>query len=331
MNNGLLRRRTSSCSSDRAQQANGNLQVTKDNQQLKDDQTTGEEQVNITFEITRVTEFQADFSKFKEPYLKVVKYSSNAKLIATGGSDGCIRLFGYPDLKLITSLPAHKDEITSLSIDSTGFRLVSISRDRHAFVWNLKERSKLKELKLNLNAKLNGKLIEYDFRDCSFGLNATNSKQTVLFTVHNPFVRTRPPSKSLICKWNTKSFEIERVVHAGLEAFSEVTVSDDGRFIGVGLLTGTVEIYNAFSLIKIYKMADSHKLFVTGVEFLNSSLESRMLTGDQEASLLSISVDNHIVVHHLPKLNDEIGYLGSSFLFIFTLFLIYLFFGLLGL
>lgn len=107
--------------------------------------------------------------------------------------------------------------------------------------------------------------------------------------------------------------------------------SDDGKFIGVGLLTGTVEIYNAFNLQKVYTMANSHKLFVTGVEFLNSSFESKMLTGDQEASLLSISVDNHIVVHHLPNQQNELGLLGSSFLFVATLFLIYLLFGLLGL
>lgn len=214
--NGLVRRRTSSGKS-----LNGNA-IKEDAKpvQPSNDST----QINLTFEISRVTDFQADFDKLKEPYLKVVKYSSNAKLVVTGGSDGFIRLFGYPDLKLITALPAHKDEITNLSIDSTGFRLVSISRDRHAFVWNLKERSKLKELKLNLNNRLNGKLIEYDFRDCSFGIVPGDPKQTVLYTAHNPFVRTKPPCKSILCRWNTRSFDPDRIIYAGLEPFSEITI-----------------------------------------------------------------------------------------------------------
>lgn len=184
-------------------------------------------------------------------------------------------------------------------------------------------------MKLNLNNQLNGKLIEYDFRDCMFGFNQ-DTKQSSLYTVHNPFKRTKPPCKSIICKWNTKTYEIENLVYPGPEPFSELTVSDDGKFIGVGLLTGSVEIFDAFNLQKIYTMQNSHKLFVTGVEFLQTVNESKMLTGDQEASLLSISVDNHIVVHHLPK-QDTIGYLGSSFLFIITLFLIYVLFSFLGL
>lgn len=206
-----------------------------------------DQQTNLTFDITRVTDFQADFDQVKEPYLKVVKYSPNSNLVITGGSDGSIRLFGYyPILNLIIVIPAHKDEITSLSIDSTSSRLISISRDRHVYIWNLKKleelgklrehqkqkelnskelnSSKLKELKLNLNNRLNGKLIDYDFRDCSFATDPIDSKRNLLYTVHNPFIRTRPPCKSLICKWNTKSFEPDQMVYAGLEPFSEITI-----------------------------------------------------------------------------------------------------------
>lgn len=213
--NGLIRRRTSSGIS----QENGNLFKERYNSKPNDDP----DQINLTFEITRVTEFQADFNPI-DPYVKEVKYSSNAKLIVTGGTDGFIRLFGYPDLRLITTLPAHDDEIKSFALDPTGLRLVSTSRDQRAFVWNLKEFSKLKELKLNLNNTLNGKLIKYDFRDCSFGIAPDNPKQTVLFTVHNPVVRTKPPSKSIICRWNTRSFEVDKIVYAGIAPFSKVTI-----------------------------------------------------------------------------------------------------------
>lgn len=88
--NGVIRRRTSS-----GKLTNGS--ALKESDKLKSS-PDNEHQINLTFDISRVTEFQADFDKIKEPYLKVVKYSSNAKLVVTGGSDGFIRLFGYPGI-----------------------------------------------------------------------------------------------------------------------------------------------------------------------------------------------------------------------------------------
>lgn len=324
--NGLIRRRMSSGSVKGASVA--------DRERAEPDSDNLEKQINLTFEITKITEFKADFFKYEgKSEVKAVKYSPSAKLLVTGGTDGSIRLFGYPDLRLVSTLPAHEREITGLAIDVTGYRVVSISDDRKAFVWNIKERSKLKELKLNLNNTVNGKLVEYDFRDCQFGVAPNSPKQTaVLYTVHNPRPGIKPACKSLICKWNTRSFEIERLVYTGLESISRLTVSEDGRYLGVGLLSsGNIEMYDASTLAKIYTSNRSHSIFVTAIEFLNSSFESRMLAGDHEASLLSVSVDNQIRIHHLSRPDDQIGYLGSSFLFIFTLFLIYLFFGILGL
>lgn len=77
--------------------------------------------------------------------------------------------------------------------------------------------------------------------------------------------------------------------------------SDDGRFIGLGTLTGTVEIYIAFSLQRLYHAEKAHNIFVTGLEFLKSCEESSRITGGQDTSLISISVDNHINIHHIPK------------------------------
>ena len=324
--NGLVRRRLSSG------RVNGGPAHSEDGERAEP--VNLDKQINLTFEITKITEFKADFFKHEtKSEVKAVKYSPSAKLLVTGGTDGNIRLFGYPDLRLVSTLPAHEREVTGLAIDVTGYRLVSISDDRKAFIWNIKERSKLKELKLNLNNMLNGKLIEYDFRDCQFGVAPDSPKQTaVLFTVHNPRPGIKPACKSLICKWNTRSFEIERLVYTGLESISRLTVSDDGRYVGVGLLSsGNIELYDAISLTKLYTSNKSHSIFVTAIEFLDSSFESRMLAGDHEASLLSVSVDNQIRIHHLTRPDDKIGFLGSSFLFIFTLFLIYLFFGILGL
>lgn len=325
--------------------------------------------IKSDFTISFLTEFQADFNTIREQYLKVVRYSSTTNCLITGGSDGCIRLFDYSNFKLIRLLKAHEDEIMNLVIDRTGFELISISRDRHAYVWDLKEPlTKVKELKFN-NNKLNSK---YYFRDCIFDnfekkeekIIKTESKTTSLgeiefnksevnniklknneikssnellsnqslYTLHNSFTHTKPASKSLICKWNTKNYEIDKFIYSSQESFSKITISDDNQYLGVGLLNGTVEIYNTINLQKLYTMKNSHKLFVTDVEFLKSFNKSGILVGNQKiSSLLSTSVDQIIIIHYLSKNDHEFGYLNSSILFISFLFFIYILFMYLGL
>ena len=125
--------------------------------------------------------------------------------------------------------------------------------------------------------------------------------------------------------------------------------SDDGRFLGVGTLSGAVSVYISFSLQRLYHVENAHKSFVTGVQFLKCCEETQRLTGDNDVSLVSISVDNKIVLHHIPKqgksvmmdlyltvtdslsVADTIGFLGSSMLFIFTLLIVYFLMDLFGL
>lgn len=93
---------------------------------------------------------------------------------------------------------------------------------------------------------------------------------------------------------------------AGLDILTNMTISDDGRFLGVGSMTGAVSVYISFSLQKLYHVENSHRSFVTGVEFLKCCQETQRLTGDNDVSLVSISVDNKIVLHHIPKQGELI-------------------------
>lgn len=87
-------------------------------------------------------------------------------------------------------------------------------------------------------------------------------------------------------------------------------------------LNGSVEVYIAFSLAKLYHMSEAHSIFVTGLEFLQTCDETQQLTGGHDASLVSVSVDNHIVVHHIPK-QTKLGFLGSLTFFILFMLLVY--------
>ncbi|KAI1302339.1 Prolactin regulatory element-binding protein [Halotydeus destructor] len=288
---------------------------------------------NISFDLQPVKLIQTDFNTKPndEPFQKVARFCGINGTLVTGGADGHIRFWRFPDLEKLADIEAHTDEVDDLDIEQLGNRAVSISRDGHGYVWDMNTKSKLFELQYSLPVQQKStKPIKYIFRGCRFGLVEGDQSNTKLFTIINPLVRQKPPNPAYICKWNTSSYKIEKLIDAGQELLSTMSISDDGKYLGIGTQEGTVNIYIAFSLQRLYQFPSAHKQFVTGVQFLHTCDETQKLCGGFDASLLSVSVDNHIMVHHVPK-QSILGFLGSSILFVATLLLVYFlmdFFGL---
>ena len=79
-------------------------------------------------------------------------------------------------------------------------------------------------------------------------------------------------------------------------------MSDDGRFLAVGSMeTGSVTIFISYSLQLLKTVASAHHTFVTGLEFLPSGEAARAVTGNSDASVVSISVDNQVKIHHVAQ------------------------------
>ncbi|XP_054718747.1 prolactin regulatory element-binding protein-like [Uloborus diversus] len=270
----------------------------------------------LRFNIQPLESFQTDFSD--DPFQKQVKFSSLSKVLASAGSDGHIRLWKFPKLNQIHDIEAHNDDVDDLDICPRGEMIVSVSRDGHGKIWSIKDGSLITELKYSLPSNCDSK---YIFRSCRFGLTE-NTNEFTLFTTLNPAVRKRPPAKSYICKWDTKQFSLQKMVSAGSDMLSVMAISDNGHFIGLGTQDGSVKMYIAFSLQLVYNIDRVHSIFVTGLEFLPSSDESRRITGGHEASLISISVDNHIIIHHIP-MRGSMGMLSLITLFVLTLFFVF--------
>jgi len=49
-----------------------------------------------------------------EPYQKVCRISSDCKLLASGGDDGILRVWTFPDLNAVHEIEAHTKEIDDL-------------------------------------------------------------------------------------------------------------------------------------------------------------------------------------------------------------------------
>ena len=63
-------------------------------------------------------------------------------------------------------------------------------------------------------------------------------------------------------------------------------------------------------------MEKSHATFITGLEFLPTSEEADVIRGFSDASVVSISVDHQICVHHIPRLSEYISFVYFKFIII---------------
>ena len=65
-----------------------------------------------------------------EPYQKVVRLSPTQLHLATGGDDGMLRVWSFPELLRTHEIEAHEKEIDDLDFSPDGSKVVTISKDR---------------------------------------------------------------------------------------------------------------------------------------------------------------------------------------------------------
>ncbi|XP_071449087.1 guanine nucleotide-exchange factor SEC12 [Hetaerina americana] len=276
----------------------------------------------ITFDIQPKECIQTDFSK-GEPLQRVVRLGRSSHLMATGGTDGHIRLWNFappssanktvqaddeefPLPILHLDLSAHSKEVDDLALSPDDKWLVSISKDGMAIIWDTKTGKELRKLTWEIPEGT-----KYLYKRCRFGVRpAGENGNCRLFTISNrvgwqgarglckggvggflhlwdPSPDGGPPSKSTTCG----------------ESLSALAVSDDGRFVSTGtMFSGSVDIFIAFSLQRVLHVEGAHSMFITGLEFVPTAGEGEPpITSDTEAAVLSISVDNQVCIHSVAS------------------------------
>lgn len=213
--------------------------------------------------------------------------------MATGGTDGHIRLWKFPQLVKIHDIKAHSKEIDDIDFSPDGETLATISKDGKAFVWNVSTGEKLRELTW---AVPEGS--KYMYKRCRFRVTESDDKnKTQLFLLSNATVSK---NLSYLQLWDVDNGAVLKSV-SYKETLSALAVSDNGRFVAVGtMFSGNVDIFIAFSLQRALHVSGAHSMFVTGLEFLPTKLDGPAITSNTEAAVVSISVDNRICIHSIP-------------------------------
>ncbi|KYM75837.1 Prolactin regulatory element-binding protein [Atta colombica] len=227
-----------------------------------------------------------------EPLQRVVRVNLQGTIMATGSTDGRVRLWKFPQLHKLYDLDAHGKEIDDLDFSPDGNLLVSIAKDGKAFLWNLNTGTRNKELTWTM---LDG--VKYMYKRCRFRKLAENKTKLDLFVLSNAVAAKNP---SFLQLWDVHTGAITKSA-SYKEALSALAVSDDGKFVAVGtMFSGSVDIFVAFSLRKALHVPGAHSMFVTGLEFLPTKLDGPAITSNTETAVVSISVDNRICIHSIP-------------------------------
>lgn len=247
----------------------------------------------LLFDIKPADSVQTDFTE-REPIQRVVRLSLNSKLMATGGTDGHLRVWNFPQMTLSRDIKAHAKELDDVDFSPDNTRVVSIAKDGKGCVWDVKSGKEVVQLKWQTPDN-----VKYLFKRCRFGAIEDKPNECRLFTLANPLGKAGK-QRGFLQQWDPASGSLTKAV-AIEESLSALTVRDDGRFVGVGtMFTGSVSIYIGYSLARVLYIPHAHSMFVTGLEFLPVlSREGPSISSDCEAALLSISVDNRLCIHSL--------------------------------
>lgn len=227
-NNGVRRRKQSSSGIEEITNTNG-TKIKKDKQKI------------IKFVINASDSVQTDFLP-SEPLQRVVRICLNGKFMATGGTDGHLRLWSFPKMVLMSDIPAHTKEIDDIDFSPDCKFLTSVSKDSKCIIWDIV--SSKNKMNLTWKTPNNTKFL---FKRCRYGTVEGDVNKYKLFTISNPLGRVGK-QYGVLQSWNCESGQLIHTVNTD-DNLSSLAVRDDGRFVAIGTMSeGHVSVYIAFSL-----------------------------------------------------------------------------------
>lgn len=249
---------------------------------------------DLAFDIQNLLNIKTDFSP-KDPCQNTVTFSFDGRLVVTGGADGILRVWTFPEMQLKSKIEISKKEISDVDISPDRKYVSCVSKDGRCKIWSLAD-GKVRA-SLDLPPEDEGKFM---YKRCRFGAVQEKRNTYRLYLILNP--TNYKKNKSYLQHWTAPDFSLTKVAAAG-ETLSALAVSRCGRYLAVGSMTnGDVDIYISFSLQRLKHIERAHKTFVTGLTFLPPAQpDEESVLGNCDAAVVSISVDNQIHVHHIDK------------------------------
>lgn len=85
-----------------------------------------------------------------EPCQRVVRILQNGSVMVTGGTDGHVRIWSFPIMKLLIDIKAHSKELDDIDFSPINDnKLITIAKDGKANIWDYKTGKKIHTLSWN--------------------------------------------------------------------------------------------------------------------------------------------------------------------------------------
>uniref|UniRef100_A0A1A9WX80 WD_REPEATS_REGION domain-containing protein n=1 Tax=Glossina brevipalpis TaxID=37001 RepID=A0A1A9WX80_9MUSC len=287
-----------------------NINATRDKQPLPTvppDQNSNLKR-HLKFDIKAGDSVQSDFLS-TEPLQRVVRISPNGHIMVTGGTDGHLRVWSFPQMLLEADIEAHTKEVDDIDISPDSKYIITIAKDGLGLVWDIKSSKRHYELNWDMPEGT-----KYLYKRCRYGTVEAQRDHYRLFCIANPLGKVGK-QRGYLQQWDCATGKLRIAVGID-ESLSSLAVRDDGRFIATGTMcSGSVSIYIAFSLQRVLHVPNAHAMFVTGLQFLPvTNEEGPPISSDTEAAVLSISVDNKVCIHSLQQRRKHYSSLGGYYI-----------------
>lgn len=250
-----------------------------------------------------------------ERFVNVIRYSPSGDHFVSGGADGKLNVFDgktgdklYEIVNQSTGGPAHAGSIYSLCWDPTSKMVLTVSGDKSAKLWNINEKSLVKEFKFGDSVDdqqvaclwQNEHLLSVSLSGNINYLNASNDDRLVLKTI----------------KGHSKSVTALEVAYANTASPLIVSGSHDGLIVHWNSTNGQMDVVksglgsgqhkNQVQAIRFDSLSDT--LITCGLDDMLKFIDAKELKYVKDIKLdsqpqgLDVNLNNHVVVACISKL-----------------------------
>lgn len=107
--------------------------------------TDTNENKKLTFNFVAGDIVKTDFSS-QDPVQRVVRVNRDGKFVATGGTDGKVRIWKFPSMSLHKTLEGHSKDIDDVDFCPFENKIVTVAKDGLAIIWDYVTGKKIKSL-----------------------------------------------------------------------------------------------------------------------------------------------------------------------------------------
>ncbi|KAI8370199.1 quinon protein alcohol dehydrogenase-like superfamily [Blakeslea trispora] len=228
--------------------------------------------------------FKTVQSKDSVDYQRVVRFSQDGTLVATGTTDGYLHVFQSPEWQSLSTEPmrvATEDEVLDVDINLEKEKLVCVLQDRLLLI-NLRGKNMGKTVQTIESASVMKKAGTVHFRAFRYGRGFTKQMG---FAVLNGITQRG----AHIIQYDAYSLDETRRVKVSKAPITAFAISQDGSLLAFGTADLSIHVLDAISLKQLTTIKNAHGFAITCIGI---SPDRRLL--------VSASADNTCRVVSLP-------------------------------